>query len=180
MSISSKLENLLSDEDKKTLISYINDHGYMSIENVVTLFNSNINNSDYTLIDEDIIINTDLRIDYPIFITKDSIYNREDIIKKYEMEKFNISPELIFNKQYIEVIDKDYYLYDPESSISKESKIGINTIYETKIYIGKDKWNEYLVMYQFMKSLSFITNIQKSITDNKINENVLNSFIKKE
>ena len=162
----SELIKLLSNEDKKILQTDLNKNGYDTIECVRTsILSNNHKNNDLTYIDADSLISIDLRINYPIFITEEDVFTRDEIIEKFNINAFGIEPEQIFNQQFIEVIDSDYTIYDPEVKKSKTN----DNIYTSQIYIGKERWKDFVIMYRFRRSLSFVKEIRKTIKNNNDN-----------
>ncbi len=158
----SELVSLLSDEDISVLNTDLNTNGYDPIEKIrSSILTNNHKYTDLTCIDVDLLIAIDLRIDYPIFITEDDVFIRDEIIDKFNFCDFGIEPEQIFNRQCIEVIDNDYTIYDPEIRKSKSDRI-----YNTQIYIGKERWKDYIVMYRFRRSLNLVNEIKKTIKNN--------------
>lgn len=169
MTIDSELVSLLSDADKEILTKNINENGYDDISTLLS--NMKINNleNDFTLIDPDILITMDLRTNYKIFITENEILKRNEVIDKYNLKQFRLEPEQLFNIQKIEVINNDYFIFDEESETRKPL-----TLYSTKIYIGKEKWKDFMITFRYMRSLSFIAKARLSIDYNKNNESEKN------
>jgi hypothetical protein len=121
---------------------------------------------DFTSIDVDLIIMIDLRTNYKTFIIDHDILSREHVIEKYNLKKFKLEPEHLFNQQKIEVIDNDYFIFDEESETRHPQKL-----YNTKIYLGKEKWKDFMITFRFMRSLSFISETRLAIADiNKYSE----------
>ena len=157
---------LLSESDKNILLEHIEQHGYDTINDLTNTILKNINqDNDYTLIDTDLVIMFDLRTNYKVFITEYDIYTREQVIEKYNLTKFKLEPEQIFNNQKIEVINDDYFIFDEEIEQRKPQKI-----YNTKIYIGKEKWKDFIITFRFMRSMSFILENRLTITDSDKNK----------
>jgi hypothetical protein len=160
----SDLINLLSDVDKHTVVNTIKRDGYDSIDKTRKRLQSDNNNNDLTMIDVDSLIYTDLFIDYKLYITETDIFTRDEIIQKYNLVQYNIEPEDIFNIQKIIVIDNDYYIFDEETELIKNDN---QVIYNTKIYIGKEKWKDFIIMFRFSRSMNLI----KIINDQKLLKN---------
>lgn len=166
--VESELIFLLSEDDKNQLSKKLKEDGYDTPDQLRNQLLKNIqSNLEFTSIDVDIICMFDLQINYKIFITSDEILTREEVIKKYNLEKFKIEPEQLFNQQSIEVIDGDYFIFDKECENRVPQKI-----YNTKVYIGKEKWKDFMITFRFMRSLSFISDIKLSIENtNEKNKN---------
>lgn len=170
--IDSELICLLSIEDQNNLKSDIDKYGYDDIKTLRSHLQKNLNSNDYTLIDADLIITFDLHTNYSIFITENEIFNKEEVIKKFNLSAFNIEPEQLFNNQKIEVIDSDYFIFDSECENRNPQKL-----YNTKIYIGKEKWKDFMISFRFMRSLSFISKSRLSIADSKEEKIKENEYI---
>ncbi len=171
--ICSELVVLLSEDDKKILTEKISNNGYDTIDELIKHLQISLNQDmDFTLIDVDTICSFDLCTNYKIFITENEIMTREEIIEKYNLTKFKLEPELLFNHQKIEVIDNDYFIFDKESE-TRDS----NSLYNTKIYIGKERWKDFMITFRFMRSLLFISENRLAITDTEKNKN--NEYIDK-
>lgn len=152
---------LLSKEDQDTLAQHINEYGYDTIKTLNDYMHKSINpDNDFTLIDVDTLITFDLRINYKIFITETEIFTREQIIEKFNLNSFKIEPELLFDHQKIEVIGDDYFMVEGNAE----------HLYNTKVYIGKDKWKDFMITFRFMRSLSFISESRLTITNSEKNK----------
>lgn len=170
--IDSELIDLISEDDSKELTSYIAEKGYDSPSDLMKYSENRYN--DYTLIDVDLVILFDLKTNYKVFITDGEIYNREQLIEKFNLVKFKFEPEQLFNHQKIEVSGNDYFLYDDENNNKKVP----TKLYNTKIYIGKERWKDFILTFKLMRSLSFIMTNNLLLTDlNKNNENKENDYI---
>jgi len=159
--IKSELIALLSETDKTVLIETLTKNGYDTVKNLTSVIrNNSCPDIDYTSIDADLIITFDLHTDDKVFITETEIFTRDDIINKFNLSAFGLEPESIFNKQKIGVIDSDYYIIDEEDNTKAEK------VYDTKIYIGKEKWKDFMIAFRFTRSLRFISSVQ-TLTDEK-------------
>lgn len=165
--INSELDFLLSSEDKEVLSKDIEENGYYQITDLRKQLMTHLHEGhEFSLIDVDLIIMFDLRTNYKIFITDDEVLTKEQLVSKYELNRFKIDPELLFNNQYIEVINNDYYVFDEDN----ESRKKHDNIYKTKIYVGKEKWKDFLITFRLMRSLSFITEARFCIKDKTENK----------
>lgn len=177
----SELHSILTEEEKKLINDDIEKNGYLTVQNIIELYTKNQKENDYTLIDADLITVIDLRISDPIFITKDNIYKSDELISKYKLNNFKLSPESLFEKQVLELIENDLYIKKDSKGYVDEKK-STNREFNTRVYIAKEKWDEFLVMYKFMKSITFIQENRMSIEDNSENnntiENIFNVFSK--
>lgn len=163
----SELGVLLSDEDRKIVEDSIKNNGYYTIETIKDQI-LKVNNiySDYTHIDVDLIITIDLYINYPIFLTESGIYTKDTMMNTYYMKDFDTTPEVIFNRLYVIVVNDEYFLYDPE-----EEKKEVDKIYPTQIYIGKERWKDYMAIYRLRNALKFLPKSSLKLIDNNEKEN---------
>lgn len=171
--INSELVSLLSIDDKNELHRFIEQDGYYSISDINTMISKNsLSLNDVNTIDVDMIISIDLHTNDKTFMIDNEIYTRDQIISHYKLNEFKIEPEMLFEQQKIEVIGDDYHLYD--NNTPKNNTI----IYNTKIYIGREKWKDFMISFRFMRSMSFISKMQLSITnENKDVEKNKESYI---
>jgi len=160
----SELKQLLSDNDQNIVEDFITKYGYYNINDIKNNILKNSNITNFNHIDVDTIITIDLYINYPIYITNSDIFTREIIIEKFDMNIFGVVPENIFNRLYIIVVQDEYFLYDPEVD-----KKGQNDIYPTQIYLGKEKWEDYMLVYRMHRTLKTMPNAKIKLIDN--NEN---------
>lgn len=171
----SELITLLSEEEKKFINDEILNNSFHTVESIKNVYAKNQKDDNYTTLDVDLLILIDLKLNMPIFITNDNIYTAEDMISIFKLDKFKIQPESLFNKQRVEMIGDDYFIKDQEDTINASS-----VIYNTRVYIGKEKWNEFLIVYKFMKSITFIQENRPAIENNgNAIENIFNVFSNK-
>lgn len=155
--IKSKLVVMLDENDKKLLKNNLMTNGYYTIKYIKEIIRTECV-GDYTTIDVDNIISIDLNISIPIFILEDDVLYLDELIEKYKLKQFKISPEQIFNRQSIKILDKSYFIYDPEIE-----KINTNIeTYKTNIYIGKDNFKSFLTSYNLLNSINFIKSIKNN------------------
>jgi hypothetical protein len=145
------LTQLLSNEDICVLEKELQS-GYYDTNKLTKYIVDNCKLDDYTLIDVDTIIIFDLHTNESIFVTENEIYTKKELIDKFNINMFEIEPEILFELQYIEVIGADYFI----------SNKGL----PTKIYIGKEAWKDFVVSFRFMRSMSFISKNKKMIKSN--------------
>lgn len=154
--IKSKLVCMLQENDKKFLEKELEIRGYYTIEKIKQTICDDQNMS-YNLLDVDTLILIDLHIDRPIFISCEDIMSHDDVMNKYDLDSFGLVPQKIFNKQYIKIVGGDYFLHDCDVETQELSEAV--EIYETQVYLGKDKFDEFLISYKMLKSIKFINNI---------------------
>jgi len=169
--MNSELFIYLSEEDKKFLLNDIEENGYSKPSDLINMIRKNLNQDmDFTIVDADLIFIFDLRSNYKIFITKDEIMTREEVINKYNLTSFNLEPEQLFNNQKIEVIDNDFFIFDEENENENENKNNLKKLHNTKIYIGKNRWEDFIITFRFMRSLKFISSARIAITNSEKNK----------
>jgi hypothetical protein len=157
----SELHVLLSEEDTQLVEKNISTDGYYDINMIKNIISNNTTNfNDFTYIDVDTVITIDLYINYPIFITDSNIFTKDELVEKYLFNKFEAIPETIFSKQFIEVINKEYILYDSENNPNIDNT---KNIYPTQVYIGKERWKDYYTMFRVNRSIMFINDTKKLI-----------------
>jgi hypothetical protein len=164
----SELFSILSDEEKNIIIKEIEENGHHTIKTIKDLLIINQKEHDYRLLDADLIALIDIKLEAPIFITENEIYFKEELIEKYKLNKFKVLAESLFEQQKIELIGDDIVIHLEDDNKNN------NKIYNTNIYIGKEKWDEFLIMFKFMKSLSFVSETNKNLLEQK---NVINNLL---
>jgi hypothetical protein len=158
----SELYALLSETDKQNVDEYIEKNGYNDINKVKDIIKSNhVICNNYTFLDIDDIITIDLYINYPIFVTETEVYTKEELVDRYNFHLFEIEPEFVFDQQIIQVVNNDYRLYN-----DGDDKTEL-TLYYSKIYIGKEKWDDFMILLKFHRSLKYIETTKKLIEDKK-------------
>jgi hypothetical protein len=139
-------------------------------------------------IDPEMMMQVDTRTNFRIFITGDNVYTREELFDHFPFEAFRTQPENVFVQQEVGVFppkkwadpDKargeDAYEYvardlgDDEEFIMIEDLVGRAArknykmkrapvrIVKTKVFLGKDKWEDFKTMKRFVKSFkTFVT-----------------------
>ena len=168
--------SLLSEEDKKKL----DEEGILTIEQVRSLIIENsikeISDSTIstTLLDVELLILIDSRINYNIYIVDDNIYLYNELYMSYPFQEFNVDPESIFCQQTIgfftngETTVVDF----GESIIAVDDLVGLATkkdyiiknkpskIIDTKIYIGKEKWKDFAQLHKFFRGIARVSMMQ--------------------
>lgn len=190
----SYVRSLLSEED----LNKLNIEGFMTIDQVRDLINGNTtkNSIETGSIDPEILAMIDVRINYKIFIAKDNIYTRECLYNNYPFHEFNVKPEDIFIQQELGVFQLsngslEYIAKDiDDEAIMTEDLVKMVTkknytqkrvpdrIVKTKIYIGKEQWDDFEVLKRFFRGINRITaaQITNAPSENAPSENVLIQF----
>ena len=170
------VRSLLSEEE----LNILNTEGFMTIDQVRDLINGNTtkNSIETGSIDPEILAMIDVRINYKIFIAKDNIYSRECLYNNYPFHEFNVKPEDIFIQQELGVFQLsngslEYIAKDiDDEAIMTEDLVKMATkknytqkrvpdrIVKTKIYIGKEQWDDFEVLKRFFRGINRITTAQ--------------------
>ena len=134
-------------------------------------------------IDPEIMMLIDTRINFRVFITGDNVYTREDLFTHYPFEAFCTTPEEVFVQQEIGVFPskdprRDNKAHEfiaravggNEEFTTIEDLVGCASrknyktkrapirIVKTKIFLGKDRWEEFATMKRFVQSFqTFVT-----------------------
>ena len=164
---------LLSEKEKSDLSIL----GISTIRNIII---ENSNRDSYDKIDPDLLIVVDSRINYNIYIIEDNIYTYEELCTIYPFQEFNISPDSIFTRQIIIIFDDNLVEVindgDPIISTYDLVKLGTATataleaaakdikrpskIIKSKIFIGGEKWKDFLQLRGFFRGMIQVSNLQ--------------------
>lgn len=166
--------DLLEEEDRAILEKTLSNKGYMSIQSVREAIFTDYK-SDLEKIDDDVLLWIDTHINYPLFITKDYIYTREELLSKFPFESFATEPEQVFVQQKfvmsytklgsIVVGEPSYHDIDDENVDSVKDQILSENRRNHKtencerkeaksnIYIGKDDWKNFKLMKRLVKGM---------------------------
>lgn len=151
--------SLLSDKDYDSLT-------YYTIEDVRYIV-ANDMSKETTVIDPELIVKIDQRIDYRIFISDGNVYTRDELFATYALQELGQLPEELFAQQLIGVFkDPHGYSYiakdEDDESLEFVSVRDLMTLREmrkknpdyeprrpdqvifTKVYIAKEAWMDYL------------------------------------
>ena len=149
---------------------------FLDIEDIKTLFLMNENKYNWEIIDPNLLIDIDSRINYNIYIIDDNIYSHDELCIAYPFQEFNILPSSIFVRQLIVLFENDEYEVinegdriisntDALNLISKKIKssseiIKAKKIVHSKIFVGKEKWKDFLQMSSFFRSMVQVSHLQ--------------------
>lgn len=181
MSSNTKLESidLLHPDEQKSIRAQIKKSGYMKIQDVKNLiFSNQFKIDDITDVDPEFLLIIDAYINYPIFITNNQIFTREDLIEKFPFKEFNTEPEKIFRQQEVgvyvhnkqleydirDISDKPFFSI--EDFVKSHAKKGhtpnpqATKKVATKIYIGKDEWEDFCLMKRFVRGFQNLIPIE--------------------
>jgi len=178
--------SFLNVNEKNDIDSEIKKDGYLSIDQVREMITENsIKNSiETTTIDPEIIAYIDPRINYKIFIAADNVYTREELYTHYPFHELNVQPEAIFIQQELGIFissdkKKDEFEYVArdmgdesveftmvDDLVKIETKKGYNKvrtpqkIAKTKIYIGKEMWEDFRILHKFFRGAIRVSTAQ--------------------
>jgi hypothetical protein len=164
---------LLSEKEKSDL-------SILEISAIRNIIIENSNRDSYDKIDPDLLIAVDSRINYNIYIIEDNIYTYEELCTVYPFQEFNISPDSIFTRQIIIIFDDNLIevINDGDPIISTYDLIKLGTatmanleaaakdikrpskIIRSKIFIGGEKWKDFLQLRGFFRGMIQVSNLQ--------------------
>ena len=174
--------SLLTKEAQKKL----DEEGILHIEQVRALI---IENSikETTLLDAELLILIDSRINYNIYIVDDNVYLYNELYMSYPFQEFNVDPESVFCRQTIgfftngETMVVDF----GEGVMAVDDLVGLATkknyiikniptkVIDTKIYIGKEKWKDFVQLHKFFRGIARVSMMQ---IENSATPNFLKPF----
>jgi hypothetical protein len=164
---------LLSEQEKSDLTIF----PISTIRNIII---ENNNRDTYDKIDPDLLITVDSRINYNIYIVEDNIYTYEELCTVFPFQEFNISPDSIFSRQIIIIFDDNLVevINDGDPIISTYDLVKLATakgvtiepsvedikrpikIIKSKIFIGGEKWKDFLQLRGFFRGMVQVSNLQ--------------------
>jgi hypothetical protein len=117
------------------------------------------------ILDPEIVLTIEPRVDFNIFITKDHIYTREELYKNYAFAEFGMTPEVVFTQQEIGMFENDEYairdvgksefivLSDMLNTSHRGASSGSTPIKiaKTKFYIGRERWDDYILIHRMAR-----------------------------
>jgi len=188
--------SLMGPKDLALLKADIEDHGFMTIDNVRELIIQNTvkesqeARGETYAVDPELMMLIDTRTNFRVFIAGDNVYTREELLEHYPFDAFHTTPEDVFAQQEIGVFPpkkyadpaataakgEDAYEYvardlgDDEEFIMIEDLVGRAArknykmkrspvrVVKTKVFLAKDKWDDFTTMKRFVKSFTtFVT-----------------------
>ena len=167
--------SLLSEEEQIKLDS----EGILSIEQVRSLVIENTTkgcdgeNTNISL-DVELLIIIDSRINYNIYIVDDNIYLYEELYMIFPFQEFNVDVESVFTQQTIGFFTNgETTVVDAgEPVIAIDDLVGLATkknyviknkpdkIINSKIYIGKEKWKDFVQLHKFFRGIARVSMMQ--------------------
>lgn len=179
---------LLSKEEKEEIDE---DGGLWDITAVREFINENTiketlhSQNEIRIMDPNMILVIDQRTNFKIFVTADNVYLREELLKGYPFEEFNVPPESMFDQQEIGVFPpKKHSLGESEfeymnrtvgdttvdfimvedlvrQSVGKKHKTREPVrILKTKVYLGNEKWESFKLVHRLAQCRKTIIDAQ--------------------
>lgn len=134
-------------------------------------------------IDPEIMIVIDSRVNYKVFITGDNVYTREELYSHMPFFDLQTDPEDVFVQQEIGVFPARKYAMESDEFEYVARDVGDETvefvmiedmvgkvarkdykpkrapakIVKTKIYLGKEKWDDFCLVHRFAKGVFNVT-----------------------
>jgi len=168
---------LLTEEEKEE----IKKGEILSIAQVREIIIENCNKDTYDKIEPDLLTIIDSRINYNIYVIEDNIYTYEELCMAYPFQEFNISTESIFVRQIIvyfernngngdqiEVLNEgdpivstyDLIKISTNKMANSSEMNGVKKIIKSKIFIGGEKWKDFLQLRGFFRGIVQVSNLQ--------------------
>jgi hypothetical protein len=132
--------------------------------------NQDIRGENYQL-DGEVIHIIDIQIDYPVFVTDDNIYSRDELIARYPFDGLRTTPETVFSQQELavfppsrsgsgpEYVIRDLGSEEPFMAVDDRVKRAIrgaswvvtppSEVVLTKVFVGRTKWKTFLDAQRF-------------------------------
>lgn len=171
--------SLLGNEERVVLDQEIEEKGFMTIDEVRNLVAGNSCKGEVTSIDPEMMAAIDARINYKLFVAEDNIYTREELYDHFPFHEFAVQPEAMFVQQEIGIFppkkhamrqsELEYIARDVgDESVDfmmLEDLVGQATrkgyvmkrpplrVAKTKIYIGKEQWEDFILMQKVTRSM---------------------------
>lgn len=159
---------LMSPDELAELKTTISKYGFMAIETVRNYCAMNTvkptqeMRGETIVLDPELIIQIDIQINYQVFIAGDHVYTRNELCKHYPFDLLQTTPEKIFIQQEVGQFEKpnseekfEYVTRDVGSGdfvlledLNKKRSSGKRPtrVALTKIYIGKENWEDFLTI----------------------------------
>jgi hypothetical protein len=163
---------LLTPEEKEA----VKKEDLLSIKDVRNIIRENVVRDTYDKMEPDLLIAIDSRINYNIYVVHDNIYTYEELCISFPFQEFNILPKSIFVRQIIVVFMDDtievFNEGDPIVSAHDMIKIATDKIksqdeikqhkkiINSKIFIGGEKWKDFLQLRGFFRGMVQVNNLQ--------------------
>jgi len=149
------------------------DADFWTIDTVREFFLNNYRDSD---LDPEGMLTIDTHTDYAIYVAENNVFTRADLLDAYPFEEFKQTPEDVFVQQEIGVF-KTGNEFSPEEYVSRDvgdtesafapasmliraiknkmpSKVKPVKIAKTKIFVGKERWDDFKLMKRLMRTVT--------------------------
>jgi len=178
-------EKIYTDEENNTFsrqllsedeLESIKKEELLTIEQVRSIISDNCSINTYNNVDLDILIAIDSRINYNIYLVEDNVYTYNELCISYPFQELNILPESIFIRQIVVIFENGLMeVFNDDSAkisshdlikiankkITSESEINsVKKIVKTKIFIGGEKWKDFLQIRGFFRGIISVSNLQ--------------------
>lgn len=179
---------LLDEENRRAVDENIEQEGYMTIEQVRSLVAENAVKFSVEAggLDPEMMALVDARVDYKIFVAGDNLYTREELYNHFPFHEFGLQPEAIFVQQEIGVFpprrpaykadeleyvardagDESVEMIALDDLVAKETRNKHAAarqplrVVKTKIYVGKEMWEDFAVLQRFFRGTTRIAAAQ--------------------
>ncbi|MFA6166976.1 MAG: hypothetical protein WC700_10185 [Gemmatimonadaceae bacterium] len=181
--------SLLSEEERRELDADIERDGFMPIAEVRAMIAQNVSKESLETggLDPEMLALIDARIDYKLFIAGDNVYTRDELYDNFPFHEFGVQPEAIFVAQEIGVFPPpkaslteafEYVVRDVgdesvefvmiEDLVRSARTTGMKRppsrapirVARTKVYIGKERWNDFILMQRFFRGAARVATAQ--------------------
>jgi len=185
--------SLLKDDERQKLDEEIDQVGYMQIHMVrEMLAQHSVKGSLETgAIDPEMLAVLDARIDYKVFVAGDSVYLRQELYDAYSFHEMNVQPEAVFCQQELGVFPSRKYSMNGELEyvardvgdesvefvmiedlVGKATRPGYELkrsplrVVKTKVYVGKQAWEDFQLVERFFRGATRIAAAQIAYKEN--------------
>jgi hypothetical protein len=164
MDTTSKYIGFVSDKMINKAIAYIEENGYMTLESINEYIKNNTHKTEFEFYETQIsamdYIYIDMRINYNLFMIKNTFYTSDTLLELHPFEQFGKQPEEILTQQAAVATESKYRTEIGMQNINAAA----NNIYKIiksipmKIYIADTEWDD------FMHIVKFSNGIQQFVT----------------
>jgi hypothetical protein len=177
--------SILTDDDYLTVKNaYKKYGGHQEIGPIRALIrqSSMKTDSDVIYIDPSLYVLVNAYINYPIFITKNNIYSKEEICKEYPFAELGTSPENVFDQQEIgkftvdksvdylfrDASDEPFYYYKDDYNFSTNNRykrtIKPDKVIKSFIYKAGERFEDFTLMKKFVRGFQQFIPIEGGAT----------------
>jgi hypothetical protein len=169
----------LTSKERAELDETIKNEGFMTIHAVRKFIGESVCAAltEVSGLDPEMMIVIDARTNYKIFVAGDNVYTREELYDHFPFHELNMQPEAVFTQQEIGLFPADAHSMRPDELcymardvgddsvefITVEDLVGLATrknhkmkralirAIKTKVYIGKEPWEDFKAMQQLIR-----------------------------